>query len=87
MGFWNAQVAAASARNTAEANALANFRTADYATSASAVAGLHTTMQLPWTGYQSDLAAALSTWWVNHEKGHPRPVHANSANGGARGRR
>jgi hypothetical protein len=70
VAFWNAEVGAASARNTAEANALADFRTADYAQTASAVAGIHTAINLPWTDYQADLAAALSTWWVNAERGN-----------------
>jgi hypothetical protein len=68
VAFWSAEVAATSARNTAEANALANFRTADYAQTVTAIAGIHTAIDLPWTDYQADLAAALSTWWIGSEK-------------------
>lgn len=65
--FWNAEVAAASARRTAEATAIANFRTADYAQTASAVASIDTAMGLPWTEYQAALAAAKSQWWLDDE--------------------
>ncbi len=77
VAFWNAEVAAANARNTAEANAIANFRTADYATSATAIAGIHAAIDLPWTDYQADLAAALSAWWVGH--GHPSQIAVTAA--------
>jgi hypothetical protein len=66
--LWAAEVAAASARHTAETTAIANYTTADYAETVSSVAGIDTAINLPWTNYQADLAAALSAWWVNTER-------------------
>ena len=48
---------------TAEANALAAYRSADYAASAEGVATIETAIDIPWTQYQTDLAAAKAAWW------------------------
>jgi hypothetical protein len=66
--YWTAEVAAASARRTAEATAVANWRGADYGANATAIASIDTAMGLPWTEYQSDKAAALAAWWTSDER-------------------
>jgi hypothetical protein len=66
--LWTAEVNAENARRTAEANARANLRSADYAATASALSALDSTMDLPWTSYQSTLAATKQNWWETQEK-------------------
>jgi hypothetical protein len=48
---WTAEVTAANARRTAEANAWAVLHATDLATVASAITSLDTTLSLPWTEY------------------------------------
>jgi hypothetical protein len=74
---WSAEVSAASGLRTAHANALANLRTADYGHFASALVTIDTAMNLPWTQYIADKAAALSAWWVSTEKANFLALAAN----------
>ena len=67
-GYWTAEVAAASARRTAESLAVANWRGADYGANAAAPAGIDSAMSLPWTGYLADKATAFTGWWINDER-------------------
>jgi hypothetical protein len=66
--YWTAEVNAANARRTAEANALAAYRSADYAASAEGVATIETAIDIPWTQYQTDLAAAKAAWSETSEE-------------------
>jgi hypothetical protein len=66
--YWTAEVGAASARRTAESTAIANWRGADYGASAGAIGSIDTAMELPWTGYLADKAAAVAAWWTSDER-------------------
>ncbi len=66
--YWTAEVDAPNSRRTAEANALAAYRSADYAESADAIATIESDVNIPWTQYQTDLAVATAAWWENTEE-------------------
>jgi hypothetical protein len=64
------EIAAGNQRRTADAQASAAMNDADYTQLAAALEGLHATMNLPWTEYQADRAAAMRDWWDGPGRTH-----------------
>lgn len=62
---WTSDVTASNTRELSEATALTTLRSVDETQRALAVGSIHSTLNLPWSGYQADLAAARRDWWDN----------------------